>query len=284
MELSYINGGTQLSGVHDFSLKDTLDCGQCFRWDEMPDKSFSGVVGTHFLNISQDGDTLFFKDCTPDGVREIWIPYFDLDRDYAQIKEKISENPVLAKAAEYAPGIRILKQEPWEALCSFILSQNNNIKRIKGIVRTLCREFGEPLGNGEYTFPSYTVLAQKSVEDLAVLRAGFRAKYVLDAARRVNDALIDLEALKTAPVDEARKTLMEIHGVGPKVAECSLLYGFYRLECFPVDVWIRRALDELFDGNMPDCAKEYAGIAQQYLFHYVRTGDVLKEPETASAK
>lgn len=282
MNLSLTEHGCLLSGVTDFSLKDTLDCGQCFRWDEMPDKSFSGVVGRHFLNISQDGDKLFFKHCDIETVEKFWIPYFDLDRDYGEIKKKISENPVLAKAAEYAPGIRILKQEPWEALCSFILSQNNNIKRIKGIVRTLCREFGEPLENGEYTFPSYTVLAQKSVDDLAVLRAGFRAKYVLDAARRVNDALIDLDVLKTAPIEEARKILMEIHGVGPKVAECSLLYGFYRLECFPVDVWIRRALDELFDGNMPDCAKEYAGIAQQYLFHYVRTGDVLKEPQTSA--
>ncbi len=280
MKISCTDSGVTLTGVTDFSLKDTLDCGQCFRWDEMPDSSFSGVVGSHFVNISQDGDTLFFKNCTKDIVEKVWIPYFDLDCDYGAIREKISENPILAKAAQYAPGIRILKQDPWEALCSFILSQNNNIKRIKGIVRTLCREFGEALPCGEYTFPSYSILAHKSVEDLSVLRAGFRAKYVLDAARRVNDALIDLDALQTAPVDEARKALMEIHGVGPKVAECSLLYGFYRLECFPVDVWIRRALDELFDGKMPECAKEYAGIAQQYLFHYVRTSDVLKPVES----
>lgn len=276
MKLLHTNDGIVLCEITDFSLKDTLDCGQCFRWDEQEDGSFSGVVGRSFLNISQSGDSLFFKDCDEKTVRDFWIPYFDLDRDYGAIKKQISEHPVLAKAAEFAPGIRILKQEPWEALCSFILSQNNNIKRIKGIVKTLCREFGEELPSGEYTFPSFSALYDKTVEDLAPLRAGFRAKYVLDAAKRAKSGEIDLKALYTVPADEAAQTLMKINGVGPKVAACSLLYGFHRLECVPVDVWIKRALDELLDGKMPDCAKEYAGIAQQYLFHYVRIGGVLQ--------
>lgn len=164
-----------------------------------------------------------------------------------------------------------MRQEPWEALCSFIISQNNNIKRIKGIVERLCQSFGEPIADGVYNFPSYEVLARLSETDLAPLRCGFRARYIIDASRKVSSGEVNLERLKTCPIDEARQELIKITGVGAKVAECALLYGCGRIEGFPMDVWMKRAMTALFPDGLPECALPYAGIAQQYIFHYVRS-------------
>lgn len=202
---------------------------------------------------------------------EVWYDYFDLGRNYTKLKEQFSSDPILAKAITYAPGIRVLKQDSWEALCSFIISQNNNIKRIAGIIDRLCKTFGEPLEDGLYTFPAPEVLASASIADLAPLRAGFRARYLLDAANKVASGQVRLEELSGLPIEEARTELMKITGVGVKVAECALLYGCGRMECFPVDVWIRRAMQHLFPDGLPACAQDCAGIAQQYIFHYVRT-------------
>lgn len=253
----------------DFDLDETLDCGQCFRWEKDEDGSYHGIVRGRYCRVRRRGASVFFYGVSAQDFTEIWRPYFDLDRDYGALKDRFSCDPVLSQAARFAPGIRILRQEPWEALCSFILSQNNNIKRIRGLVSRLCAYFGEPVEGGA-AFPTPQRLAPLSPDDLAPVRCGFRAKYVIDAARKVASGQIDLEEVASMDIEQARQSLMRIHGVGPKVAECALLYGFGRMECCPMDVWMIKCIRTLFPAGLPLCAQGAEGIAQQYLFHYSR--------------
>ena len=253
-----------------FDLKNTFDCGQCFRWNENPDGSFTGIVKDKSVRIYRDSDKIIIENSTEDDFKNLWENYLDLNVCYDDIRnEIISLDSRLKCAVDSIDGIRILNQEPWEALCSFIISQNNNIPRIKIIVSRLCENFGEPI-NGGYTFPSADKIAELTVDDLAPLRSGFRAKYIIDAAQKVSSGEVNLEKMRTAPIDECRKELMTIKGVGPKVAECTLLYGLHRLEAFPIDVWMKKALSTLFNGISPENLGQYAGIAQQYIFHYSR--------------
>lgn len=278
MEYTEKNNTVILTGIKDLDLQETLDCGQCFRWDIDDNGFFGGVVRGKAVKIKKESDSLTIEGATKDDCLNLWNDYFDLNLDYGKIREDLSQlNPVLKEAALYAPGIRILKQEPWEALCSFIISQNNNIPRIKGIIGRLCSEFGKCISDGIYSFPSAQVMAELSVEDLAPLRSGFRAKYLIDAAQKVAGGEINLEQIETMPVEQAKKLLMTIKGVGPKVADCTLLYGMHRLECFPLDVWMKRAMETLFPKMSPSDFGEYAGIAQQYIFHYSRKNPQLFE-------
>ena len=267
-----------ISDVRDLDLEQTLDCGQSFRWEKQDDGSFSGVAFDKYVNISLDGTDMTIKNAVEDD-RELWFDYFDLALDYGKIREDISElHPVLKEAAKYAPGIRILRQEPYEALCTFIISQNNNIKRIKGIVGRLCKSFGDEIEDGVYGFPSAERLAELTPDDLAPLRAGFRNRYIIDSAKKVASGEVDLELCKTADYETSRAELMKITGVGVKVADCTLLFGMHRVEAFPVDVWMKRAMEKLFPGMTAAEFGEYAGIAQQYIFHYSRMHpEVFKE-------
>jgi len=259
-----------IPNVRDLDLEQTLDCGQSFRWEKQNDGSFSGVAFGKYVNISLDGTDMIIKNAAPEDEK-IWRDYFDLELDYGKIRGDISKlHPVLEDAARYAPGIRILRQEPYEALCTFIISQNNNIKRIKGIVARLCESFGDEIDEGVYTFPTAERLAELTPDDLAPLRAGFRNRYIIDSAKKVASGEVDLELCKTADYEAARAELMKITGVGVKVADCTLLFGMHRVEAFPVDVWMKRAMEKLFPGMSANDFGEYAGIAQQYIFHYSR--------------
>ena len=169
-------------------------------------------------------------------------------------------------------GIRILRQEPWEALCSFIISANNNIPRIKKIVSRLCEIFGDG-DEGQKAFPSAERLSALTVEDLAPLRSGFRAKYIIDAAQKVASGVVDFDAIEKNSIEFGREELQKINGVGAKVAECTLLYGFHKIEAFPVDVWVRRIMTEMYPNGLPECTRGTEGIAQQYLFHWRRMQD-----------
>lgn len=256
--------------VRDLDLEQTLDCGQSFRWEKQNDGSFSGVAFGKYVNISLDGTDMIIKNAAPEDEK-IWREYFDLELDYGKIRGDISRlHPVLEEAARYAPGIRILRQEPYEALCTFIISQNNNIKRIKGIVVRLCESFGDEIDEGVYTFPTAERLAELTPDDLAPLRAGFRNRYIIDSAKKIASGEVDLELCKTADYEAARAELMKITGVGVKVADCTLLFGMHRVEAFPVDVWMKRAMEKLFPDMTANDFGEYAGIAQQYIFHYSR--------------
>lgn len=254
--------------LKNFSLEQTLDCGQCFRWRKTEDGSFLGAAEGNLARIYQNGDKItIYSAAEP----SFWHNYFDTAADYEGMIASFSSVEQMKEPCRVAGKIRILRQDGWEAIASFILSQNNNIKRISGIIERLCETFGEEIGEGLYSFPPPEKIATCTIEDLAPLRCGFRARYLIDGAKKVCDKTVDLAALYTLPIDEARKMLKQIVGVGDKVADCALLFGFYRLECFPVDVWIRRAVAEFFPDGLPDEMLPYAGVAQQFIFHYMRT-------------
>lgn len=262
------DGNDILLKQSDFNLDETLDCGQAFRWEKISDNTYKGAFLNHPLTIScENGNDLFrLYDTTADEMENIWSDYFDLSTDYGELKKRFSEDETLSKACAYAGGIRILKQDKWEALSSFIISQNNNIPRIKGIIGRLVEHY-----NG---YPAYTDMLDETADSLAYLRSGFRAKYLVDAISKISSGEIDLEKVSEMDIDQARKTLQTIKGVGPKVAECALLFGFYRTEAFPIDVWVKRVMANWYPNGLPDCVKGVEGIAQQYLFHYIRTAGI----------
>ena len=256
-----------LASARELDIEKTFECGQCFRWNADENGVYRGTAFGYPAQVwTEDGEVYLCSDAP----EKMWREYFDLDRDYAGISAGFHGGEYLDACIAYGQGIRILRQEPWEALCSFIISQNNNIPRIKGIIERLCSSFGEQIGESDFSFPSCERLAALSEEELAPLRAGFRNKYILDAARKVSCGEVDFEKIKAAPFDEARQELLKIKGVGEKVAQCTLLYGFGRMEAFPVDVWVKRILSELYPDGFPQCAKGVEGIAQQYLFHWRR--------------
>ena len=270
MNYKVFDNRIEVYGLSDFELKDTLMCGQCFRFKENADGSFTGVAFAKKLILSKTGDTLVLYTSEQDFIN-IWQSYFDLELDYGKIKEELSlVHPTLKEAARFAPGIRILRQEPFEALISFIISQNNNIKRISGIVERLCENWGEEIEDGIYAFPTPEALGKLTAEDLAPIRAGFRARYIEDAVRKVISGEVDLKALEAMTFEDAKEELIKIKGVGSKVADCVLLYGFHKLRGFPMDVWMKRAMAVLFPEFSGEDFGEYAGIAQQYIFHYAR--------------
>lgn len=258
-----------------FDLRQTLDCGQAFRWRELSHVEdtcvWEGAAFGRALKLLQNQDSILLF-CSEEEFDTVWRKYFDLDTDYEEKRRRLSViSPVLAEASSYAPGIRILRQDPWEALCSFLISQNNNIPRIKGIIERFCQTFGSPIpGSSFFSFPAPEILASLCPEDLAPLRAGFRAKYLLDAARKVAGGEISLEEISRESAVLGRTELQKILGVGPKVAECTLLYGYHKTDCFPMDVWMKRAMAVLLPGHSAEDFGEDAGLAQQYLFHYSR--------------
>lgn len=253
-----------------FSAALSLDCGQAFRWSADENGLWHGVAFGKALTLAEkDGEVTLFN-VDEEEFQSVWKNYFDLDRDYESIKAAYSEDESLKKAVDFCGGIHILNQEPWEALCSFIISQNNNIPRIKGIVARLCALLGDRLDGDDYAFPFPERIVEAGVDGLAPIRSGFRAKYIYDAALRVQNGEIDFEKIKALPLADAAEELKKIKGVGDKVAACALLYGLGRADAFPVDVWVKRILEELYPAGLPGCTRGTAGIAQQYLFHWRR--------------
>lgn len=283
MDIEYKDNSMIIRGTEHFSLEQTLMCGQAFRW-KSEGKGFRGVALGRCVYAEQDG-----SDITLAGVGEEdgekFIRYFDLGRDYGAIKKSYASDPFLAEGMEYAGGIRVLRQPPFETLISFIISQNNNVKRISGIIERLCRAYGEPIGGG-YDFPTPGKLAQCCEKDFGDLGAGYRASYIAGAANMVAEGF-DLEGLMSLPYEQAREALQELPGVGPKVADCVALYSLGFTQAFPADVWMKRVLKCVYgfkgnDKQMRTFVDETfginAGIAQQYLFHYARNNScVLQE-------
>jgi N-glycosylase/DNA lyase len=266
----------------------TFDCGQCFRFERVEnsrhESEWGGVAFGRYVSFAEENGSLYIYNSTEEDFYNIWYDFLDLGTDYSTIEKDIlskSENPALKRAVEFGRGIRILRQDKWEALCSFIISQNNNIPRIKKIVSSLCETMGEPIdtmnasshGAAEisYAFPDAVTVAKQGVDALRELRTGFRAKYIDDAARRVGEGALVLDEISSMPTAFASERLCEIKGVGPKVAACTLLFGFGKYDAFPVDVWIKRAVEKYFSSEFdPKILGSYAGVAQQYLFYYER--------------
>ncbi len=269
MKTERTSEGIKITDISNLSLPETLDCGQCFRWKPDETGLWQGVVRGKLGKIRQEEDGITILGIDEDEFNAVWLDYFDFGRDYDLLKSEFGANEMLKSACEFAPGIRVLRQEPWEAYITFIISQNNNIARIKGIVERVCKALGDEIAPGVYSFPTAEKLAAEPEESFTKLGLGYRAAYIVSAAKEIAEGKLDLESLKTAPLNEARECLLKVHGIGPKVADCVLLYGLGRVERCPADVWMKRVIAAL-GGEMPSCVTDYAGIAQQFLFHYAR--------------
>ena len=262
-----------------FSLARTLESGQCFRWRREETAGgeviYRGIVGTRAARIRQEADGITLLDAEERDIR-FWERYFDAETDYEAILNRFSEDEILRCAVSENRGLRILRQDPFETLITFILSQNNNIPRIRGIVERLCTAIGEPIAAiGEplaagYGFPSAERLAKAEPSELEPIRAGFRTRYIMDAARKVADGTVDLSEVGRSDYETGRTMLKRIVGVGEKVADCVLLFAYHKTEAFPSDVWIKRIMAEYYKNGLPACAVGEKGIAQQYLFEYFR--------------
>ncbi len=278
-----------VADVADFDLDHIFDCGQCFRWEKNADGSYSGIAFGKPVRISYDKDDRVLSIYGADvaDFESVWRTYLDLDRDYGQIKRSLCEkDPVVGKAIEFGQGIRILNQEKWETLLSFLISQNNNIPRIKKCIHSLAETLGEKAGDFEgktyYNLPSAERLAAASAADLAPCRLGYRAKYLIETAKQVQAHGIEaLEHLGSDAVssEEAFEALKGYCGVGPKVANCIALFALGKFDRFPIDVWVKKVMHQMYgiaEHDMNAMAEfaaeafgEYGGIAQQYLFYYI---------------
>ena len=279
-----------LKNVKSFEPKNIFECGQCFRWNQEEDGSYTGVVGENVLNVKKEQDNIIIKGIFKDDIKDICDKYFDLNTNYESIKNELSKiDDNLKISIEYGYGIRILKQDIWEALISFIISANNNIPRIKGIIEKLSKKYGKQLkwnNKTYYTFPTPEELSKASVKDLRLLGLGFRDTRVYETTKMVKEKIIDLEELeKIENVNLLREELLKFPGVGPKVADCIMLFSMKKYEVFPIDVWVKRVMTELYfdidkeKSNISNkkilefAEKKYgkiAGLAQQYLFYWRR--------------
>lgn len=283
----------RIDGVSELDIEKIFDCGQCFRFERVENSKhaseFSGVAYGRFVSFAQDGDTLYIYGSDLADFEAVWRGYLDLDRDYREVERDVlahSQNSALIAAIEYGRGIRILSQEPFECVISFIISQNNNIPRIKKIIEALSERCGERIElcdeakkhlSGEripYAFPSAEALCTLGEAGLFEMKTGFRAKYIYDASSRVLSGELMLDTVRGEDTESAIDRLCEVKGIGRKVASCALLFGFGKYDAFPIDVWMKRVAEKYFGDEAETLSSrtfgDYAGIAQQYLFYYER--------------
>ena len=279
-----------LENATSFEPKHIFECGQCFRWDEHPDGSYTGIVKDNVINVKKVDNSIVFKSLGADNLEKLATDYFDLNRDYEEIKDTLSKiDEYLANSIKYGSGIRILNQDLWETIISFIISANNNIPRIKGIINRISQKYGNEInweGRNYYTFPTPENLAKATVEELRGLGLGFRDVRVYETTHKILEKQVDLEKMhEEKDTQKVRDELLSLSGVGPKVADCILLFStLKRFDVFPIDVWVRRVMNELYIKNEDETkvnkkeierlAKEkygnLEGIAQQYLFYWKR--------------
>ncbi len=264
-----VSEGVYLSIPQTFNLDQIAESGQCFRMTPIQDGGYIVVNGVHVVKITPHESCGYVFHCSFDEFRDIWIPYFDLRVDYAKYQKKMAEDPFLQKAIEMGGGIRILKQDLWETVVTFVISQRNNIPRIHKSVETLCRLFGTPLDTIDgQTFYSFPTPEQLRGQDLSAVSLGYREKYVSDLAEYNTEFW---EQLATLDDDTARKTLIALKGVGEKVANCIMLFGLHRMSSYPRDVWINRMIDDIYNGNFDVTPyAEFAGYVQQLQFFCYR--------------
>lgn len=305
--LEQSEGGIRLLNVRNFKPKHIFECGQCFRWDKVDEGRYLGIVRGRVLEVSEADDGILLHNVTEEDFKEIFEDYFDLKREYDPIKEELSRDPLLKESVEFGHGIRILNQEPFETLVSFIISANNGIPRIKAAVAKISEKWGTPIsynGNTYYSFPSPEQLSVASEEDLRGIGIGFRAKYVHRTVRAVYEAeRLEIESLsrelsgdeklslemslgriEALPHKLCHDALQCFEGVGPKVADCIMLFSMGKQEAFPVDVWVKKAMSFFYKApemSLPktrefgqDKFGDLSGFAQQYLFYNARENKV----------
>ena len=248
MNIIESNNNLVLTNVNDFKLDNIFDCGQCFRWNKESDGGYVGVVGSRALKIIQNDNVVTLFDTTRTDFNDFWFNYFDFNTDYGKIKLTLSKDPILKDATEFGNGIRILNQDLWECVVSFIISQSNNIPRIKKIINSLCELYGDEIsymGNTYYSFPTPEKNNSLGIEKLSNIKAGFRDKYIISAAQFFCDNFNN-EYFKDLDYQEAKKELMKIKGIGNKVDDCILLFSLAKRNSFPVDVWVKRVMEKLY--------------------------------------
>ncbi len=262
----------------NFSLSQICRSGQCSRMEALSDKGYQLIAGGHYLEAEQHGREVRLF-CTEEEFQNIWREYFDLDRDYGAVIAQVDPaDTYLRKAAAFGSGIRILKQDTWEMIISFIISQQNHIPRIRRCIRLLCEKYGEERKNGEgvlyRAFPTPESLAGASIEDLSRCNLGYRSRYIKETAESIAAGRIQLEKIKGSDYEEARKELLKLCGVGGKVADCICLFALHHMDAFPKDTHINQALASRYPAGFP--FSRYTGIGgilQQYIFYYELHGD-----------
>lgn len=279
-----------ITDVDSFELRDIFECGQCFRWNAKDDGSYTGVIKNGVINVKKINNDVIFEGICNGNIADICRDYFDLNRDYNKIKTILSNvDEYLKESIEYGAGIRILNQDLWEMIISFIISANNNIPRIKGIIEKMSQKYGNKIvwkGKDYYIFPTIKQLSSASKDDLRALGMGFRDTYIFNTTNTIASGDINLEELyNEKDTSKVREKLLTLSGVGPKVADCILLFStLKRFDVFPIDVWVRRVMNDLYIKNEDETkvskkeieklAKEkygdLEGIAQQYLFYWRR--------------
>ena len=262
-----VSNGVLLSAPQ-FDIGQIAESGQCFRIQSLPDGSFLAITGQHFVKIDCQSNGGYVFRCTWEDFRDVWLAYFDLSEDYGVYQRQMADDLFLIEAIQRGGGIRILRQDLWEMVVTFVISQRNNIPRIRSAVECLCQNFGTQLGEVAgheiYSFPTAEQLRGK---DLACASLGYREKYVKELCNYQPDFWIGLAAQDD---NEAKKTLLDLNGVGEKVANCVMLFGLHRMDSYPRDVWINRLIDDIYHGDFdPSKYAGYAGYVQQIqFFHY----------------
>lgn len=281
MNYEQVGNKIVITGCNSFDIRQTLECGQWFRYTALAEGEYRIVAFSRVLNIRPVNGAVELYPCSWEEFESVWMDFFDLSRDYDAIKKELADkDEVMREAVAFGGGIRILNQDIWECLISFIISQNNRIPRIMRIIRNIAQQYGGELRDGEYSFPTAERLRDITVMDYMALKTGFRAKYIADAVEKFNSGEINIFQTDL-PTTALRGELMRINGVGPKVANCVLVFSCRRRETFPIDVWVKRVMEHFyFDGRDTRLADiealanerfgELAGYAQQYLFHYAR--------------
>lgn len=307
-KVSFEDNKVILEGLKSFNIKQILECGQCFRWDKISDTNYIIVAYGRVIEVLQQGDKATIYNSNEEDFNNIWINYFDLERDYDEIKIELAKDEILRKSVDFGYGIRILNQDPFEMLISFIISARNSIPSIKKTVKKICEAWGERIeykGEEYYTFPTAKAIKEATLEDIQGTGASFRSKYIVDTIKKVNEAIevkedmgknpdkyserpeildFDLEYIKSLSDDECHIALQKFMGVGAKVADCIMLFSMAKHSAFPVDVWVKRAMiyfyvaPDVSLNKMRVFARDkfgaYSGMVQQYLFYYARENKI----------
>ena len=282
-----------LEGVKNFNIKQILECGQCFRWEKKSELDYIVIAYGRVIEVVQDGDKVTILNSNKEDFDNIWFTYFDLERDYSKIKEELSKDEILKKSVDFGYGIRLLNQDPFELVISFIISARNSIPSIKKTIKKISERWGEKIEyNGEvfYTFPTPEMLKDVTEDEIRETGASFRSKYIVDTVYRINedlensDGIYNLDRITSLTDDECHVALQEFKGVGAKVADCIMLFSMSKYSAFPVDVWVKRAMMHFYnaeEGSLNkirifarDKFKGLSGFAQQYLFYYARENNI----------
>lgn len=282
-----IDNGVMIKGVKNFELEHIFECGQCFRWHKNEEGNYVGVAFENVIEVEKQGKNVILYNTDIKQFEEIWSNYFDFKRDYSKIKKELSKDTILKNAVEFGHGIRLLKQEPFELLISFIISANNRIPMIKRTIQNISKRWGEEKhykNQVYYAFPTLENLKCVTLDDIKECGAGFRSKYIIETINQLNNGEINLSYIADLDDDACHNELKKFSGVGPKVADCIMLFSMSKYSAFPVDIWVKRAMQYFYlapDVSLPKIRQfarkkfgNISGFAQQYLFYYARENNI----------